>query len=61
MGRPLKKLLELADSKGVRLVVIVGPRDLEKGEVSVRDMRTKGTSQVKKDNLVQFIRKVEAG
>ena len=59
MGRPLKKLLEIADSKGVRQVVIVGPRDLEKGEVSVRDMRTKETSKVKKDNIVQFISELQ--
>jgi histidyl-tRNA synthetase len=59
MGRPLKKLLEIADSKDVKSVVIVGPRDLKKGEVSVRDMRTKKTSQVKKDQLVQFIKEMK--
>ena len=61
MGRPLKKLLEIADSKGVKLVIIVGPRDLEKGEVSIRDMKTKETNQVKKGNLIQFISEMEAG
>jgi histidyl-tRNA synthetase len=55
MERPLNKLLEIADTKGARLVVIVGPRDLEKGELSVRNMSTKITTQVQKGNLIQFI------
>jgi histidyl-tRNA synthetase len=55
MERPLTKLLEIADTKGVKLAIIVGPRDLEKGEVSVRDMKTKETTQVKKSNLVEYI------
>jgi len=46
MERPLKKLLEQADTKKAKYVVIVGQRDLEKGEVSLRDMSTKETRQV---------------
>jgi len=55
MGRPLKKLFAQADSKNARLVVIVGERDFEKGEVSVRDMQTKETNQVKIEDLESFI------
>jgi histidyl-tRNA synthetase len=55
MERPLKKLLEQADAKNARFVVIVGVRDQEKGEVSLRNMRTKETQQVSPDNLVNII------
>jgi len=55
MERNLKKLLEIADSKRARYVVIVGERDLKKGEVSVRDMETKETSQVKMEQLSKHI------
>ncbi len=55
MERNLKKLLEVADSKKARYAVIIGERDLEKGEVSVRDMRTKETRQVKMDGLVKHV------
>ncbi len=56
MERPLKKLLEQADAKNARFVVIVGARDQEKGEVSLRNMGTKETQQVNPDNLVNIIR-----
>jgi histidyl-tRNA synthetase len=46
MERNLKKLLEVADSKKARYAVIIGERDLEKVEVSVRDMLSKDTRQV---------------
>jgi len=52
MDRPLKKLLEQADTMKAKYVVIVGQRDFEKGEVSLRDMSTKETTQVKKDEVV---------
>jgi len=56
MERPLKKLLEQADAKNARFVVIIGARDQERGEVSLRNMRTKETQQVSPDNLVNLIR-----
>jgi histidyl-tRNA synthetase len=56
MERSLKKLLEQADAKNAHFVVIVGARDQEKGEVSLRNMRTKETQQVSPDNLVSIIR-----
>ncbi|MFX0044580.1 MAG: His/Gly/Thr/Pro-type tRNA ligase C-terminal domain-containing protein, partial [Candidatus Hermodarchaeota archaeon] len=51
MDRPLKKLLEQADSMKAKYVIIVGQRDLEKGEVSLRNMSTKETAQVKMDEV----------
>ncbi|MGY5874863.1 MAG: histidine--tRNA ligase [Candidatus Thorarchaeota archaeon] len=56
MERPLKKLFEQAESKGARYVVIVGARDIEKGEVSVRDMVEKTTEQVMIDSLMDFMK-----
>jgi histidyl-tRNA synthetase len=56
MDRSLKKMFDQADSKKARFVVIVGQRDFEKGEVSLRDMSTKDTSQVKIENLIQVIK-----
>ena len=56
MDRPLKKLFDQADSKKAKFVVIVGQRDFEKGEVSLRDMSTKDTSQIKIEDLIQVIK-----
>jgi len=57
MDRSLKKLFAQADSKNASLTVIIGQRDIEKGEVSVRDMKTKDTEQVKLDSVAEFIKK----
>jgi histidyl-tRNA synthetase len=57
MDRPLKKLFEQADSRKAKFVVIVGQRDIEKGEVSLRNMSTKETVQVKIEKLISEIKK----
>jgi len=40
LGRPLKKQLEYASALRVPFVIIVGPEEIRKGEVKVRDMRS---------------------
>ncbi len=55
MNRSLKKLLDVADSKGCYFTVIVGPKDIERGVVSVRNMTTKQTKQVSLDNLAFYL------
>jgi len=55
MDRPLKKQLEVADTRGARFVVIVGARDIGRGEVSLRNMTTKETEQVKLERLVDRV------
>jgi histidyl-tRNA synthetase len=55
MDRPLKRLLQQADTKNAKFTVIVGERDIEKGEVSVRNMSTKETDQVKSDTLTTYL------
>jgi histidyl-tRNA synthetase len=57
MDRPLKKLLQQADMKNAKFTVIVGERDLEKGEVSVRNMTSKETEQVTTEALVGYLLK----
>ncbi|MGY5864759.1 MAG: histidine--tRNA ligase [Candidatus Thorarchaeota archaeon] len=57
MDRPLKKLFQQADLKKARFTVIVGERDIAKGEVSVRNMTTKETNQVKADSLTDYLLK----
>ncbi|MHA1770047.1 MAG: histidine--tRNA ligase [Candidatus Thorarchaeota archaeon] len=56
MERSLKKQLERADAKQARLVLIVGARDIEKREVSLRDMKTKETTQISIGDLVKSVR-----
>jgi histidyl-tRNA synthetase len=57
MDRSLKKSLEQADIKNAKLIVIIGERDVEKGEVSIRNMTDKSTEQVKISSSVKFIKK----
>lgn len=57
MDRSLKKLFAQADSKNALLTVIIGERDVERGVVSVRDMKTKETDQVQIESVVEFIKK----
>jgi histidyl-tRNA synthetase len=57
MDRNLKRLFEQADLKNAKFTVIVGERDIVKGEVSVRNMTTKETEQVKADALVGYLLK----
>jgi histidyl-tRNA synthetase len=54
MDRPLKKLLEQADLKNAKFTVIIGKRDVAKGEVSVRNMASKETDQVKIGNIREY-------
>jgi len=54
MDRPLKKLLQQADSKNAKFTIIVGERDIAKGEVSVRNMASKETEQVKSGSLMEY-------
>jgi histidyl-tRNA synthetase len=58
MGRSLRKTFDMADSKNARYTIIVGNRDLEKGEVSIRDMKTKKTQQVKLDEVASSIQQM---
>ena len=54
MGRKLGKQFEYADKKCIPNVVIVGERELAKGAVMIRDMKTGEQEEVKLDDLVSF-------
>ena len=36
-------------------ILVIGPRDIEKGEVSIRDMSDKSTDQVKLEQVVEYL------
>lgn len=55
MDRPLGRLLEQADDEGAALAIIVGERDLSEGKLSIRDMKTKKTTQVPKEEIVHHV------
>ncbi len=55
MSRSLGKMLTQADNRGAKYTVIIGPRDIEQGEVSIRNMSDKSTEQVKLEQVVEYL------
>jgi histidyl-tRNA synthetase len=53
MGRKLTKALAYAHAKGSKKVIIAGPKDLEKGEVTVRDMATGEQAKIPREGLAK--------
>src|SRR5213080_1728633 len=58
--RPLKKQMDYAASAKVRIVVIVGPRELKEGNVRLRDMKTGEERNLPKNRVVDEIAKMLA-
>src|SRR5437667_5195919 len=58
--RPLKKQMDYAASAKVRIVVIVGPRELKEGNVRLRDMKTGEERNIPKNRVVDEIAKLLA-
>ena len=56
MGRKMQKAMKYASSAGVKYTVIVGPKELEEGCVTVRDMSTGEQQTVKVDELLSAIK-----
>ena len=54
MGRSISKNLDYADKLGIPFVLIVGARDLEAGELTLKNMRTSEESKVSLDSLDSF-------
>jgi histidyl-tRNA synthetase len=50
-GSSLSKGLSYCSAKGIRYAVIVGNKDLQKGEVTIRDLKEKKDSKVKETEL----------
>lgn len=56
MDRSLAKAMAYAGSRGAEFVVIVGSKDLEAGEVTLRDMRTGEQERVKRAEVASRLR-----
>jgi len=54
MNRSLSKQLEFADSLGIPYVIIIGPEELKKNRVKLKDMRLKKETEVKIEELVRL-------
>ena len=54
-GQAVGKQLNLADTRGARLAVVIGPDDRAKGEVALKDMSTKSQQSVPIGNLQSAI------
>jgi histidyl-tRNA synthetase len=57
-GRSLRKQLDDAASKGAALTVIVGPEEIEKGEVTLRSMGDGTESKQKVNELAKILDKM---
>ena len=51
MERSISKNLDYADKLGIPFVIILGPKDLENNEVTLRNMRTGDEHKVSRDDL----------
>ncbi len=56
MGRSLRKQLEIASSRGIEKVVIVGPKELALGEVTLRNMKEGSEERVLIVDLPETLR-----
>ncbi len=56
MGRTLRKALAYADSRGVRYVVIIGPREREEGKVTLRDMDSGEQIRIPETELIETLK-----
>jgi histidyl-tRNA synthetase len=52
----LKAQMKLADKLGAEIVVIIGDEELQRREVTVRNMRTKEQAAVKTDDIVHHLK-----
>ncbi len=52
----VKKHLEVADQSGSHYAILIGPKDVENNQVSIRDMRNKETIEVKESDLINYLK-----
>jgi histidyl-tRNA synthetase len=55
IGKALRKQFDYANAKGIPRIVIVGPKDLENGEATVRDMVSGKEDRVKLGSLAKAL------
>ena len=56
VGKKLKKILSYADSNQINYVVLIGSRELEEGNVTVKDMTSGEQEPVEVSNIVDYIK-----
>jgi histidyl-tRNA synthetase len=52
----LDKQLKYADKKGIPYVVIIGPDEVEKGTVQLKNLQTKEQKEIKSEELINFLK-----
>jgi histidyl-tRNA synthetase len=61
-GRSMKAQMKVADKSGARFALLLGPKELAAGEVTIRDLRTQDLEQsqqtVTQDSVVDVIAKL---
>jgi len=57
-AQPIGKQLKLADARGARLAVVVGPDDRDRGEVVLKDLSGKGQHAVRASQLLAGIQNI---
>jgi histidyl-tRNA synthetase len=55
------KQLKLADTRGARVAIVVGPDDRARGEVMVKDLRGKGQVSVGRSSVLEHVAEVVRG
>jgi len=56
LGKGLSKNLQYADSKGIKYVIIVGAKDLENKEVTIREMESGKEEKVKLQKIEEYFK-----
>jgi len=59
MGRSIKAQMKYADKLNVRLTVVLGTDEIEKGEITIKDMLTGEIKTVKTEELVNSIARLK--
>ncbi len=54
----IKKHLETADTLRAKYVIIIGPKDIEKGVFSLRNMETKETKEIPQEQLIEELKEL---
>ncbi len=55
LGRNFSNQMKYANRSGAQMVVIVGQKDLEKGEITIRDMETGKQRTIRRENIIKEV------
>ena len=54
----LKKQFNYADKRGIRVVAVLGPDEVARGEITLKDMTTGEQQNVKIDNAAETVKNI---